>query len=150
MRFLRNDYLHLVIRLIMGGLFIYAGLGKILNPLDFAASIYNYELFPDFVIGLGAIAIPWIEALAGLALVLGIKVKGGALTISSLLAVFICLLVISYIRGLDVECGCFSGVERHVGLLAISEDVFMLAGALFVLFFDRVRIAPVNLFRIKG
>ncbi|MCL6449409.1 MAG: DoxX family membrane protein [Armatimonadetes bacterium] len=65
MSILRNDYLHLLIRLIMGGLFIYAGWGKILAPLDFASSIYNYKLFPDFVAGLAAATVPWIEFLAG-------------------------------------------------------------------------------------
>jgi uncharacterized membrane protein YphA (DoxX/SURF4 family) len=146
MSILRNDYLHLLIRLIMGGLFIYAGLGKILTPLDFASSIYNYKLFPDFVVGLAAATVPWIEFLAGLCLVLGFKVRGGALAISTLLVVFICLLVISALRGLDVECGCFSGVERRVGWLAIAEDLAMLTGGLFVLFGDRLRLAPASFF----
>ncbi|MCL6449410.1 MAG: hypothetical protein K6U04_14905 [Armatimonadetes bacterium] len=60
----------------------------------------------------------------------GFKVRGGALAISTLLGVFICLLVVSALRGLDVECGCFSGAERRVGWLAIAEDLAMLAGGL--------------------
>jgi uncharacterized membrane protein YphA (DoxX/SURF4 family) len=144
-RWLKNDYLHLVIRLIMGSLFIWAGLGKIVAPLDFAASIYNYKLFPEVLIGLTAAIIPWLETLAGVSLILGVRVKGGSLVISVLLLLFISLIAISWVRGLDVECGCFSGVERTVGLLAIAEDLVMLAGALFVLFFDQVRITPTRI-----
>ncbi|RKO65583.1 MauE/DoxX family redox-associated membrane protein [Desulfofundulus salinus] len=142
MKILHNDYFQLAVRLIMGGLFLYAGLGKIFAPLDFAASVYNYKLLPDELIGPVAVAIPWIETLAGVCLLLGLNTKGGALVISGLLTMFITILIVSAARGLDVECGCFSGVERTVGFLAIFEDMVMLAGALFVLYFDRVKLTP--------
>jgi len=141
MRFLTGDYLQFAVRIIMGGLFIYAGLGKILTPLEFAASIYNYKLLPEMMIGLAAVTIPWVEFLSGTALLIGIKIKGASLSISTLLIVFISILIISAARGLDVDCGCFSGVERHVGWLAISEDLAMLTGALFIYFFDRGKIS---------
>ena len=126
----------------MGGLFLYAGLGKISSPIDFASQIYNYKLLPNQMIGLLAVVIPWLEVLAGGALFLGLNAKGGAFTISGLLALFIAVLAISAVRGLDVECGCFSGIERRVGLLAIFEDTAMLAGGLFLLFFDRITLSP--------
>ena len=142
MKLLHHDYLQLAIRLIMGGLFLYAGVGKIITPLDFAAMVYNYKLLPDELIGPAATAIPWIEALSGFCLLMGLHTKGGALAISGLLAIFIAILIISAARGLDVECGCFSGVERRVGFLAIFEDLIMLSGALFILFFDRAKLTP--------
>jgi len=142
MKILHNDYFQLAVRLIMGGLFLYAGLGKINNPIDFASQIYNYKLLPGEMIGILAVVIPWFEVLAGACLLLGLNAKGGAFTISGLLALFIAVLIISAVRGLDVECGCFSGVERRVGLLAITEDMAMLTGGLFLLFFDRVKLTP--------
>lgn len=142
MKILHNDHFQLGVRLIMGGLFLYAGLGKISSPIDFASQIYNYKLLPDQIIGLAAVVIPWLEVLAGSALFLGLNAKGGAFTISGLLALFIVVIVISAVRGLDVECGCFSGIERRVGLLAVFEDMAMLAGGLFLLFFDRVALSP--------
>jgi len=142
MKLLHNDYFQLAVRLIIGGLFLYAGLGKIIAPLDFAASMYNYKLLPDELIGPVAVAIPWIETLAGICLLLGFNTKGGSLAIAGLLTMFIIILIISAVRGLDVDCGCFSGVERTVGFLAIFEDLAMLAGALFILYFDRVKLTP--------
>ena len=146
MKMLNNDYFHLVVRLIMGVLFLYAGIGKILDPLGFAADLYNYKLLPETLIGLVAVILPWFEALAGAALILGVKAKGGALAISGLLLLFIIVIAISAIRGLDVECGCFSGVERTVGWLAIMEDTLMLVGAMFLLLFDRVKLTPYRVF----
>jgi uncharacterized membrane protein YphA (DoxX/SURF4 family) len=146
MKLLHNDYLQFAVRLIMGGLFLYAGIGKITAPMDFASMIYNYKLLPDGLIGPVAAAIPWIETLSGFCLLAGLRVKGSSLAISGLLAMFIVILMISAARGLNVDCGCFSGVERKVGFLAIFEDLLMLTGALFILFFDQVKLAPFTFF----
>ena len=145
MKFWVNDYFQLTIRLAIGAIFLYAGLGKILDPLGFASAIYNYKLFPVLIIGFIAVWLPWIEAVAGLSLIFGFKVKGGSFITTSLLVLFICLILVSAIRGLDVECGCFSGIERKVGFLAIAEDFIILAGSIFVFFLDQVKIKPYKL-----
>lgn len=144
-----GDYMQFAVRIIMGGLFIFAGFGKILDPVEFASSIYNYKLLPEVIIGLAAVTIPWVEFLSGTALLLGMKIKGASLSIASLLIIFISILIISAARGLDVDCGCFSGVERHVGWLAISEDLAMLLGALFIYFFDCGRLSLASLYANK-
>ena len=69
MKILHNDYIHLAVRLIMGVLFIYAGVGKIIDPLGFAASIFNYKLLPEAIVGIVAVVIPWLETVAGTALI---------------------------------------------------------------------------------
>ena len=147
MKLLNNDYLHLALRLLIGGLFLYAGLPKILDTMGFAASIYNYKLFPAPIIGLTAAFIPWVEVMAGLTLVLGVKVRGASLLIFLLLVVFIILAAISAIRGLDIDCGCFSGVERKANLLAIFEDIALLVCAFIIFYFDQGRISPVALIK---
>lgn len=135
----------MIIRVILGLLFLYAGAGKIADPFAFAVDIYNYKLFPEPIIGFIAVFIPWLEAVAGACLILGVNIRGASLIISALLFSFIILIGVSAIRGLDVECGCFSGIERSVGFLAIGEDIVMLAGALFILTFDRMRLLPYQL-----
>ena len=147
MKLLHNEYLHLAVRLLIGGLFLYAGLPKIMDTMGFASSIYNYKLFPSQVIGLTAAFIPWVEVLAGLALMLGVKVRGASLIISLLFVVFIGLAAISTIRGLDIDCGCFSGVERKANWLAIFEDIALLACSFFIFCFDRGRISPIALIK---
>jgi uncharacterized membrane protein YphA (DoxX/SURF4 family) len=143
MKLLYNDYLHLAVRLLIGGLFLYAGLPKVLDTMGFAASIYNYKLFPSPIIGLTAAFIPWVEVLAGLALILGLKIRGASLIISLLFVVFIVLAAISAIRGLDIDCGCFSGVERKANWLAIIEDIALLGCSLFIFNLDRGKISTI-------
>jgi len=147
MKLLNNDYLHLAIRLLIGGLFLYAGLPKVLDTMGFAASIYNYKLFPSPIIGLTAAFIPWVEVLAGLALILGLKIRGASLIISLLFVVFVALAAISAIRGLDIDCGCFSGVERKANWLAIFEDLALLGCAFIIFYCDRGRISPIALIK---
>ena len=134
-----SRYLHLFIRFLIGGLFIYAGLGNIMAPLEFAVAIRNYDLVPLWSIGIIAATLPWVEVLAGLGLVLGVRIKACSLIISSLLVVFILIIIIAYLRGLDVECGCFRGVDRKVGPLVIIEDLLMLLGALLIYFHNGPR-----------
>jgi len=147
MKRITDRYLYLLIRFFIGGLFIYAGLGKIMAPFEFAVTIgsYNlmapfefavtigsYNLVPTRLIGLVAATLPWIEVLAGLGVILGVRTKACSLIISSLLAVFILILILTYLRGMDIDCGCFRGVDRKIGPLVIIEDLLMFFGALFI------------------
>jgi putative oxidoreductase len=130
-------YLFWTFRLLIGGIFLYAGLEKILDPFDFSVALYNYRLFPDFWLGGMAATIPWVEAMAGLFLIIGFDTKGAAALTSFLLLIFIGLIVISAIRGLDIDCGCFGSLERKVGVQAILEDTFLLVISMSVLLLEK-------------
>ena len=147
MKFLNNNYLQLVVRLVIGAVFIYSAVPHILNVMGLASSIYNYKLFPSSIIGLSAVLVPWISLLAGLALILGVKVRAASIIISVLLTIFISLAVISVIRGLDIDCGCFTGFERKANWLTIFEDVVMLAAAIFIFIIDKARVTLITLIK---
>ena len=147
MKFLNNDYTHLTLRLLIGAIFVYSAVPHVLNAMGLASSIYNYRLFPSSIIGMSAAVIPWITLLSGLALILGVKVRAASLIISISLVIFICLAVISMIRGLDIDCGCFIGIVRKANWLAVSEDLLLLLGSLYTFFFDRTRISLVLLIK---
>ena len=147
MKFLNNDYIYLTLRLFIGAIFVYSAVPHILNSMGLASSIYNYKLFPSSIIGLSAAFIPWITLLSGLALILGVKVRAASLIISVSLAIFISLAAISMIRGLDIDCGCFIGIVRKANWLAVSEDILLLLGSLFIFFFDRTKISLVLLIK---
>jgi putative oxidoreductase len=132
MKRITDRYLYLLIRFFIGGLFIYAGLGKIMAPFEFAVTIGSYNLVPTRLIGLVAATLPWIEVLAGLGVILVVRTKACSLIISSLLAVFILILILTYLRGMDIDCGCFPGVDRKIGPLVIIEDLLMFFGAHFI------------------
>jgi uncharacterized membrane protein YphA (DoxX/SURF4 family) len=129
----RNKAVLIAFRLVLGALFVYAGAVKAAAPLGFAQNIRNYQMVGPSLSLAVAIVLPWLEILAGAFLILGVWKRGAALVISSLLAFFIALTIVTMIRGLDIECGCFGAVDRKAGLSVILEDLAMLYLGLCVL-----------------
>ena len=125
-------------RVVLGGLFVYAGAVKALDPLDFAQNIRNYRLIGQELSFLAAVFLPWVEILAGTFLIAGVWRRGAALTVSGLLVFFIVLTLVTMVRGIDVDCGCFGSLSRKSGVGVIVEDALMLAMGLALLF-DRKR-----------
>ena len=130
----KNKSLLLVFRLALGGLFVYAGVVKVFDPLDFAQDIRNYRLVGQSLSFMAALVLPWLEILAGVALAAGIWKRASALIISGLLVFFIALTLVTIARGLDVECGCFGALSRKSGFGVILEDLGMLFMGLCLLF----------------
>ncbi|MFC1592259.1 MauE/DoxX family redox-associated membrane protein [Thermodesulfobacteriota bacterium] len=138
MSLLRNQYLLVLVRLLLGCLFVYAAIPKIADPFAFAVSVYNYKLLPGAGIGLVAAALPWLELVAGGCLIMGIRVRSAAVVITAMLGVFALALVVNTLRGIDVECGCFS-TGRAIGWLAVAEDcALLLLGIWYVCCADAV------------
>lgn len=125
----------LLARLVLGGTFLYASLDKIADPAAFAEAIANYHLLPPSTQGFVAAILPWVEALAGGLLLIGLMTAGASLVVAALSATFALAITSALWRGLDVSCGCFTlqpGAATagwgHVGL-----DLALLAVASLVL-----------------
>lgn len=131
-----NKYFLLVSRIVIGFLFILAGATKIADPQSFANSIENFKIFPDFLINITAIVVPWIELISGVLVFLGIAVKETSFIIINLLGIFIVIIIISLFRGLNVDCGCFgTSSGNSIGLVKLIEDLLMLLPAIQVYIF---------------
>jgi len=124
-----------VIRVIVGGWFIYAGIMKILEPKDFAVNIAQYGLqdsypafFPAAVINPVAIILPWLEVLTGLAIILLPALRAAStFLIMGMLLVFIGLQSYAVINGLDVKCGC-TGSDKTVSWINVAVNCVLLWG----------------------
>ena len=99
--------LFLVIRLILGAVFVYASVDKIIHPAAFAEVINKYQILPGELINLTAIVLPWLELLLGLGLIAGLWLPGASFLITVLMAIFCGALLFNIVRGLDINCGCF-------------------------------------------
>jgi uncharacterized membrane protein YphA (DoxX/SURF4 family) len=135
---LNNSWIELAACWILGLTFIYASFHKILTPADFARIVYGYSLFPDTLINLIAIIIPFLELVTGFALIIGFYPRSTAITINGLLVAFIVVLAINLIRGHEFDCGCFSVGQSGYSSspkVTIARDIFYLAlGMQIVLF----------------
>jgi uncharacterized membrane protein YphA (DoxX/SURF4 family) len=131
---LKSKPILIVFRLIVGGVFIWAAVTKIADPLSFAQDVKNYRLVGQTLSFLTAIFLPWVELIAGVSLIIGIFPRSSALVISGLLVFFIILIAVTMIRGIDVDCGCFGTFSRKADFLLILEDSIWLIMSLVLLF----------------
>lgn len=92
--------------IIVGIFFIWAGVPKILQPLAFAKSIWNYDLAPPRLINLAALIMPWLEVIGGGCMILGVYRRGGSTVVTGLLLLFIVVVGFNVLRGHEFNCGC--------------------------------------------
>jgi len=144
-RFNRLGLLPLAARLVLGGLFIYMGYNKAVEPIDFLKLVREYHMIPEhppLLLNLIAVTLPWLEVFCGILLVLGVAVRGNALL---LLAMLIAFTIIVTARALHIysiedipfcaikfDCGCGAGEEwichkipKNLGLCALSVIVLL-------------------------
>jgi len=117
------------LEVVLGGLFFYAGLQKALHPYEFAEAVLAFQLLPESLVGAAAAGLPWLEVTAGLGLAAGLKRRSCLLLLAGLLAGFLVVLLITWARGLNIDCGCGLFFQRQVGLAAVLEDAVLLIWA---------------------
>ncbi len=130
--------LHWVCRFVLAGVFIYSGYVKIQSPLQFAAAITGYKLVPNSLILPLATYLPWLEVALGLLFVAGWKIRYVSIGASVLLLGFITILTVTYLRGIDADCGCF-GFGDKISPRTIARDGLILLPAIFLVVEARFR-----------
>lgn len=117
----------------MAGTFLYSGYIKIQAPLQFAVAISGYRLIPEAMVLPLATVLPWLEILLGLALLVGWKIRYFSAAAAALLFLFIVILSITILRGIEANCGCF-GLDEKVSPLTVVRDGVFLLPALYLTF----------------
>jgi len=131
--------LHWACRIVLGGTFLYTGYIKVDQSLQFAAALSGYHLFPPDLILPMTRYFPWVEIALGALLLSGWKLRYVAAGAVGLVSMFILLLTITYLRGIDAECGCFGPGERITPLSITLHALFILP-ALFLAAETKIRI----------
>ncbi len=127
-------YLYHICRLVLGGLFLYSGGIKANSVVDFARDVANYQLLPYAWNYLVAATLPYVEAVAGLLLVINRKVRPAALLLALLTFAFMVALSTVVARGMDIDCGCFNPGQGHTSAtMALLRDLGILLLALLTL-----------------
>lgn len=138
-RILASPPLQAACRLALGGIFIYASLDKIAHPGEFARIIANYAILPDFLVTLPALALPWVELVTGLCLVIGLWPRSSALLLTLLLLLFTAALGVNALRGISMSCGCFStsAADTEKATVLVLRDLLIMVPGLVIIFFHR-------------
>jgi uncharacterized membrane protein YphA (DoxX/SURF4 family) len=132
----------LAARWFLGGLFIYTGLEKGLDPVSFLKLVRQYDMVhTPFLLNSVAAALPWFEVFCGALLLAGIAVRGAALTLGCVLIPFTAViwhraLVLQAARAIPFcavkfDCGC--GMGEVFICRKLLENAGLLLLALWVL-----------------
>lgn len=137
--FLRHRLFQRWVGIVLGAVFVYASLDKIADPAEFARIVYRYGLVgPGQPLGLMpanllAVCLPWVEMMAGLALIAGFWRREAALSAGLMLLMFMGAVGWTMLNGIDVSnCGCFtvSGAGREAGWTLLATDAGLLVMAI--------------------
>jgi uncharacterized membrane protein YphA (DoxX/SURF4 family) len=124
------------LRLILGAVFIYAAFVKIRQPQVFADGIATYQILPDALVNVFALALPPFEMLLGAWLIAGWRRRSAAFCAAFTLFVFSGAMASARLRGLHVDCACFGAVNPSGApaseSLALARDGLLAAGALIL------------------
>ena len=137
-RIVTSEYLALVLRIYVGGFFIYASMSKIPYPAQFAEATANYRLVPYWFLNLGAVILPWVEFVCGLFLVIGFMSRASAILIGFMIILFNIMVLINMYWGAPITCGCYDTVGEPIGWKKITENVVMLIFTIQIYYFDRL------------
>jgi uncharacterized membrane protein YphA (DoxX/SURF4 family) len=128
-----SPWLNFLIRVILGYVFLYAGVSKISDPKAFARIISHYDLVPEGLLAPVAIGLPVLEVLAGVGLFFA--VRGSLSVVFGLLVMFVFVLWYGILKNLNIDCGCFSlwELDNYAGLQkALYRDIGMIVGVVYL------------------
>jgi len=137
------DVATVLIRWALGALFVYMGLTKALQPVDFLKLVHQYDVVKNYWL-LNAIAgaLPWFEVFCGLLLLAGLAVRGTALWLVLMLVPFTWIVfqrALSMQAALHIpfcavkfDCGCGNG-EVFI-CRKLTENFTLLALSIWLLF----------------
>lgn len=124
----------LLARLVVGAVWIVAGAIKLPDPDASVTAVRAYQLLPLSWTSAVGTALPVVEVVVGLLLVLGVLTRPAGVVSALLQVAFIVGIASVWARGISINCGCFGDggadpdaaskypfeIARDVGLLALS------------------------------
>lgn len=130
----RKEWIGLVCRLVLGGVILWASWSKLTDPYGSVATVRAYQLLPEPWPKLFGYGLPIVEALVGLTLIVGLIIRVSSFFAIGLMAMFIFGIASVWIRGIEINCGCFGNggydpnasdkypweIARDVGLMALG------------------------------
>jgi uncharacterized membrane protein YphA (DoxX/SURF4 family) len=126
-------------RLLLGGIFIYAGYSKIflpnnnlwpyfilkfsisLNLSNFATQVEAFKMLPPWGVQFVAHALPFTEIILGLLLLIGWRLRIWASLLTLIMLGFFGVVLRAYLLHMDINCGCFA-TPQPINLQKVLED----------------------------
>src|SRR5207237_1478288 len=103
-----SNILWRIVDVIVAGVFIYAGVLKVLDPVQFSHDIDNYRILPWTVSVALAFSLPWLEIFCGIALVFRFLYRAALSLLAALIVVFTLAAFTGQVPGVVLPCVWFA------------------------------------------
>ena len=127
-------WLGVLARLVLGGVWLWAGLAKLPHPETSVSAVRAYQLLPTGMADTVGRVLPMVEVVLGACLVLGLLVRFTGVLSALLMVAFLIGIISVWSRGIEINCGCFGNggpnpnasekypweIARDTGLLLVS------------------------------
>jgi uncharacterized membrane protein YphA (DoxX/SURF4 family) len=137
-------------RLVVGGVWLYAGWQKLPHPDASVSAVRAYQLLPTGMADTVGHVLPMLEIVVGACLVLGLLLRFTGVVSALLLLAFVIGIVSVWSRGIEISCGCFGSGGADPNATSkypweIARDVGLMALSLFLVWRPRTPLAADNL-----
>jgi uncharacterized membrane protein YphA (DoxX/SURF4 family) len=122
-------------RLVLAAVLLGAAVAKLRALEEFAGVVHNYRLLPEFLTRPLAYALPVLELVLALGLLLDATRRPAAGATAVVLAVFACAMAINLWRGrVHIDCGCFaSALKQRLSWALVARNGVLIGLALLIL-----------------
>jgi len=143
-------WLGVLARLVLGGVWLWAGLAKLPHPATSVSAVRAYQLLPTGMAETVGHVLPMLEVVLGACLVLGLLVRFTGVVSALLMVAFIVGMISVWTRGIEIDCGCFGNGGANPDAASkypweIARDTGLLALSLFLVWRPRTAVAADNL-----
>jgi len=141
-----------IARLLLGGIFVYAGYAKLVYPnhnlwpyfmlkfsistnlSTFAFQVQSYKVLGAEGASLVAHTLPFVEIALGMLLLVGWKFRIWAAIVTAILAGFLTLVTRAYLLHMEINCGCFGTPEPLTGMTVLRDSALVALAVVMTIF----------------
>jgi len=129
---LRRTYLTVILRLLVGGTFVFSSVTKLPEHSQFVDVVDSYHILPHSLATAYAVALPWVELVIGAYLVLGILIRPSSVVAVLMATSFVVANVSGIFRG-DEYCGsCFGEDILLLAWQSLIIDVLIIVAGVYL------------------
>lgn len=140
-------------RLILSGIFVYAGISKLffpnnahlwpwfmlkfsvtMNLTSFAQQVESYKLLSPSGVSVVAHTLPFAEIALGLLLLIGWRLRIWATLVTLMMLGFLTVVTRAYLLHMQINCGCFATPEPLTGITVLRDSAFLILALLMTVF----------------
>lgn len=137
----------LLVRLVLGGVALWAGIAKATDLPGSVRAVRAFELLPEALVPLAGHLLPFVEIAVGIFLIAGLLTRWVALINGVTMLAFVFGISWAWARGLNIDCGCFGGGgqlaegESADYLTPLLRDIALVLGSAYLVWRPRTALS---------